>query len=262
MKTLPFGIFVYSTDSTCCIHFSFIHCGVFKLGMQVSQSPLFLPSFLPSALSLSLSLFLSSHSRFYMLLLTLPSTLWLFQIPFLFPNPHPLPSTPPLYPTLPLNILGLLVSWGLRVSSLIKHRPSSPLLYMYWGPHICWCMLPVWWSSVWEISGFQIDWDCWFTYRIALLLSFFQLFPNSTTGVNSFCPLVGCKYLHLTLLTSCWVFWSTVMLGPFLWELNSISNIDRPWDLPLSWIPLWAVAGPFFPQAFLPFHPCSSFRQE
>jgi hypothetical protein len=22
-------------------------------------------------------------------------------------------------------------------------------------------------------------------------------FPNSTTGVSCFCPLVGCKYLHL-----------------------------------------------------------------
>ena len=28
-------------------------------------------------------------------------------------------------------------------------------------------------------------------------------FPNSTTGVRSFCPLVRCKYLHLTLLAAC-----------------------------------------------------------
>jgi hypothetical protein len=35
-------------------------------------------------------------------------------------------------------------------------------------------MLSVWWSSVWEISGVQINWDCWSSYRIAILLSFFQ----------------------------------------------------------------------------------------
>jgi hypothetical protein len=31
--------------------------------------------------------------------------------------------------------------------------------------------------------------------------------PTSTTGVTSLYPLVGCKYLHLTLLDACWVFW-------------------------------------------------------
>jgi hypothetical protein len=33
--------------------------------------------------------------------------------------------------------------------------------------------------------------------------------------------LVGCKYLYLTLSAVCWVFWSMVMLGPFLWALHS-----------------------------------------
>jgi hypothetical protein len=81
-------------------------------------------------------------------------------------------------------------------------------------------------------------WDCWSSYRIALLLSFFQLSPSSTTGVSSFCPLVGCKYLHLTLLAACCVFQRTVTIGPFLWALHSLSNNVRPWDLSLSWIPL------------------------
>jgi len=40
-------------------------------------------------------------------------------------------------------------------------------------------MLPVWWLRVWEILGVQVSWDCWSSYRVALLLSFFQLFPNS-----------------------------------------------------------------------------------
>jgi hypothetical protein len=96
---------------------------------------------------------------------------------------------------------------------------------MCWEPHISWCMLSVWWSSVWEISGVQLNWS---SYRVTLLLSFFQPFSNSTTGVSCFSPLVGCKYLHLTFSAACWVFWSAVMLGPFLWVLHSFSNSVRP----------------------------------
>jgi hypothetical protein len=87
-------------------------------------------------------------------------------------------------------------------------------------------MLSVRWSSVWEISGVQINWDCWSSYRITFL-SFFQLFPSSTTGVNCFCPLTGCKYLHLTLSAVCWVFQRAFMIDPFLWALHSLSNSVR-----------------------------------
>jgi hypothetical protein len=79
------------------------------------------------------------------------------------------------HPTWLLNSLGPPVSWGLGASYLNEHRLGSPLLYMCWGPHISWCMLPAWWSSVWEISGVQINWDGWIFYRVAFLLSFFQL---------------------------------------------------------------------------------------
>jgi hypothetical protein len=47
-------------------------------------------------------------------------------------------------------------------------------LYVFWGPHISCCMLFVWWSSVWEISGLQINWDCWSSYRVAPLFRCFQ----------------------------------------------------------------------------------------
>jgi hypothetical protein len=43
--------------------------------------------------------------------------------------------------------------------------------------------------------------------------------------------LVGCKYLHLTLLAACWVFRSVVMIGPFLWVRHSLSNSVRSLDL-------------------------------
>ena len=102
---------------------------------------------------------------------------------YLLTVPHPIlpPHThlhvnviPTLYPIWPLNSLGPPVSWGLGVSSLNEHRPGSPLLYMCWRHHISWCMLSVWWSSVWEILGVQINWDYWSSNRIALLFSFFQ----------------------------------------------------------------------------------------
>jgi hypothetical protein len=98
----------------------------------------------------------------------------------LSPRGCPHPTTPP--PTRPLNSPGPPVSWGLGASSLTEPRPGSSLLYIFWGPHISWCMLPGWCSSIWEISGFQVNWDCWSSYRVTFLLSFFQLFPSSTTG--------------------------------------------------------------------------------
>jgi hypothetical protein len=66
------------------------------------------------------------------------------------------------------------VSWGLGASSLNEHSPSSPLLYVCWRLHISWCMLPNWWSSVWEILRVHIKWDSWSFYRIFLVLKFFQ----------------------------------------------------------------------------------------
>lgn len=71
--------------------------------------------------------------------------------------------SPPLttLPTRPLGILRPPVSWGLAASSLSEPRPVSPLLYMCLGPPINWCMLPGWCSSVWEISGVQVNWNCW-----------------------------------------------------------------------------------------------------
>ena len=84
-------------------------------------------------------------------------------------------------------------------------------------------------QCLWDHRG--PDWDCWSSYRVAIFLSFFQSFPNSTKGVRCFCPLFGCNYLPLTLSTACWVFQRAVMIGPFLWALHSLSNSVRPWDL-------------------------------
>jgi hypothetical protein len=174
--------------------------------------------------------------------------------------PHPIPpphlpvsmwTYPPPHSSWPLNSLGPPVSWGLSASSLNKHRPWSPLLHVCWGPHMSWCMLSVWWSSIWEILGIQINWDCWSSYRIALPLSFFQ--RNSSTGVNCFCPLVGWRYLYLTLSAACWIFWRAVMIGPILWVFHNLDSSVRPWGLPLRWIPLWACHSNFFSSGSSPF---------
>jgi hypothetical protein len=132
---------------------------------------------------------------------------------------------------------------------------------MCWGCHISWYMLPSWWLSVWELSGVQVNWDCWSSYRVTFLLSFFQLFPNSITGVTSFCLLAGYKYLHLTLSAACWAFLRVVTIGPFLWAHHNISNGVRSWGLPLSWIPIWACQWNSFSPGSSLFCPCSSIKQ-
>jgi hypothetical protein len=65
-------------------------------------------------------------------------------------SPRGCPHPDPFWP---LNSLGPLVSWGLDTSTLNENRPTSPLLFVCWELHISWCMLPSWWSSVWEIGG-------------------------------------------------------------------------------------------------------------
>jgi hypothetical protein len=64
--------------------------------------------------------------------------------------------------------------------------PGSPLLYMCWESHISWCMLPSWCSSIWEISRVQVNWDCWSSCRVSLLL--YSLLLSSDTpeeGIRS-----------------------------------------------------------------------------
>ena len=64
---------------------------------------------------------------------------------------------PPPFPICPVNSLGPPESCREGASSLIEDKTGSPLLNKCCGPHITWCMLTGWWSSVWEISGFQTE---------------------------------------------------------------------------------------------------------
>jgi hypothetical protein len=128
-----------------------------------------------------------------------------------------------------LNSLGPPVSWGLGISSLNEHRPGSPLLYVFWGLHICWYMLPVWWSSVWELQGVQINWDCWFSYGVTLLLSFFQSFPDSTTGINCFFPLGANIFI--------WLFQLLVRSG----EVRGGEEVCDSWRVDEGENEIWSV---------------------
>ena len=123
------------------------------------------------------------------------------------PPPVSMCKPPPPNPTWTLNSLGPPVSWRLGASSLSEHRPGSHLLYVCWGPHISWCMLPGWSSSVWEISGAQINWDWWSSYRITLLLSFFHPSLIQQQGSDDFDHWLGaniCVWLFQLLVESFW----------------------------------------------------------
>jgi hypothetical protein len=130
--------------------------------------------------------------------------------------PHPIPPTlcvqedvPPT-PARPPCSLGPQVSQGLGSSSPTKPRPDVRGLGLVLARVSCLVG-----SSVSEISGVQVSWDCWSSYEVALL-SFFQPFPNSTTGVPDFSSMVGSKYRLLSQSAACWISQRTTMLGSCL----------------------------------------------
>jgi hypothetical protein len=123
-------------------------------------------------------------------------------------------------------------------------------------------MLPGLWLSVWEISGVCASWDWLSSYGITLLLSFFKSFPNSTTGVLDFGPLVEYSHLHESQSATFWAFQRTTMLGFCLQAHHSFNNSVRPWSLALRWIPSWAGHCISFPSVFYPHFPCRSTWQE
>jgi hypothetical protein len=78
--------------------------------------------------------------------------------PYPTPPPHPTPfpqgCSHPL-PHLTSKLPG--ASSLLRVRCIISEWTQTQKSSTVWGPHISWCMLSVWWSSVWEISGTQTN---------------------------------------------------------------------------------------------------------
>lgn len=94
------------------------------------------------------------------------------------------------------------VSWKLGASSLTESRPCSPLLYASWL--VAQCVRALCGSKLIDTAGLPIG---------VALLSFCQLFPNSTTRVLSFCPLIGHKYPNLTLSAAWCASWRAVMIG-------------------------------------------------
>ena len=100
-----------------------------------------------------------------------------FLIPFLLPSVSKKMSTLLLHQASLLTGASSLSRIKLGTSSPTEDRPGSILLYMYQGPWTSSCMLTVWWLSVWEISGVWVSWNCWSSYGVTLLLTFFHPFP-------------------------------------------------------------------------------------
>jgi hypothetical protein len=83
-----------------------------------------------------------------------------------------------------------------------------------WGPHISWCILSVWWSSVWEMLGVQINWDCRSSCRFALLkigpfltVNYILLYEGSSAhSWNESIKLLSWKILLF--LIFCTKFWN------------------------------------------------------
>jgi hypothetical protein len=117
---------------------------------------------------------------------------------------------------------GLPTPWGFRSLEKVRcffsqwGQTRHPVLYMCQGTRISWCMLPGWQLRVWEMSGVQVSWDCWSSYGVCLLLSFFQSFSMSTTRVPDFSSLVGCQYLYLSWSAACWASQRAARLGSCL----------------------------------------------
>ena len=79
--------------------------------------------------------------------------------------------------------------WGLWVSQELGTLPLrlDQAVFCYVcarGPWTSLCMLPGWWLRLWKLPGVQVSRDCWSSYGVALLFSFFNAFPDSTIGVS------------------------------------------------------------------------------
>ena len=129
--------------------------------------------------------------------------LWLFLIP-IPPSPSPrkcLHTPSPPHQSSPLP--GVWSIWRVmsishwdqtrQSSAVYESGASYQLMYASWLVAQC----------LRHLRG-RVNWYCWSFYGVALLLSFFQLFPNSTREVPGFCSVVGCKHLSMTLSSAFW----------------------------------------------------------
>ena len=149
------------------------------------------------------------------------------------------------FPSVSENMFFPHQSSPLSESSLFSHlghtRQSSAIWVL--RPQTSSYMLSGWWLCVWKFLSVQISWDCWSSYIITLIFSFFHHSSNLTIGVSNFSPKVGCKYLCLSHLAAIVI---VSCLGASSWDGSQVKLITRP----------------TFPQTLLHFHPWSSFRLE
>jgi hypothetical protein len=136
------------------------------------------------------------------------SALWL-----LLPLPISRGCTYP-HPTRTPQSWGPQISRGLGASFLTKDRPGRLLLYVLGASY----QLVY---AAWSVSQYQ---QCWGSRLVEIAALTFGLpFCSASSRFSLiqpqgflFSPLVGCKYLHQTLSSACWVSQTAVMLGSCL----------------------------------------------
>jgi hypothetical protein len=122
------------------------------------------------------------------------SALRLFHIPDLLPTLLSSLGCPQHSPPDLLNSLGPSVSWGLGESSL--NTDPEVLCFIRVGGLISAGVCCLFGGPVFEGSQVSRLTETLVLLKDSLVLQLLSAFPNSTTGVSCFCPLVGCKYLH------------------------------------------------------------------
>jgi hypothetical protein len=130
-----------------------------------------------------------------------PSTLQLLHLPYLLLKP--LSSRGCSYSLSHLTSKLPGASNLLRVRCIISEwtHTQQSMLYMCYGSPISWCMLPGWWSSVWEISVVQIETDGLPTglpsSSASFSLALTQQQGNSAASVHWLCATIWLWFFQL-----------------------------------------------------------------
>jgi hypothetical protein len=171
-------------------------------------------------------------------------------------------SPPQPHTTRLLNCLGRPVYGMLDASFLTEPRSSSPLLYVCWRPLISCCMLPSWWSRVWEIPGVQVNWNCWFSYR-----SPFSFSNSSFSLIQPKGSAASANWLSVSLWI--WLFhWLSLSFRGQSWYDLFCEHYIASVIVSCLGVTFWGVShfwpfiGPDFSQALPHLCPCNSSRQE
>ena len=114
---------------------------------------------------------------------------------YAFPHPaSPFPGASSLY-----RIRCILSHWGQTRQSSATYKPGRAVcvcvcVCVWWANP---CILFDWWLGLWEFWGDQVSYCSY--YGVAIPFKSFHPFPNFSIEVTVLIPMVGWKYLYLSL---------------------------------------------------------------